>query len=338
MSVTTFPRGPTFATQLPTARGPRLRIGLLNNMPDAAMASTERQFSSLLQVATEGTPVTLRLFALAGVARGEAAEAHMRGRYQPAERLADAGLDGLIVTGAEPKTPELDQEPYWPALAKVIDWSHSSGMPTVWSCLAAHAAVLRLSGVRRRPLPAKLSGVFESLPAREDPLLEGATSPLRTPHSRLNTLSEEDLVEKGYRVLSKSAAVGVDAFVQRGIGLAVFFQGHPEYDSDTLMAEYTRDVGRFLSGKRPQHPGTPVDYFDPVVEAALAELSDYARRRPDPKLAPHYAAILAKASPLRSWRGTAVKLYRNWLRHIASAGRPAPLSTTGLRALPQPPV
>ncbi len=125
--------------------------------------------------------------------------------------------------------------------------------------------------------------------------------------------------------------------MKRGIGLAVFFQGHPEYDADTLMSEYTRDVGRFLSGKRPQHPGTPVDYFDPAVEAALAELSAYARRRPDPKLAPHYAAILSKAAPLRSWRGTAVRLYRNWLRHIAGAGRPTPLSGVSLRSFPQAP-
>ena len=336
MGLTTS-RGPTFAAQMPTARGPRLKIGLLNNMPDAAMATTERQFSSLLQVATEGTPVTLKLFALAGVARGEAAEAHMRGRYQAAETLAGAGLDGLIVTGAEPRAPELDQEPYWPALTKVIDWSQQSGMPTIWSCLAAHAAVRRLSRIRRQPLPAKLSGVFETLPAREDPLLAGVTSPVITPHSRQNGLLEEDLVEKGYRVLTRSPAVGVDAFVRRGVGLAVFFQGHPEYDADSLKREYFRDVGRFLDGRRPHHPNTPTGYFELEVEAALAELSYHACRRPHPKFAPFYSAIVAKASPTRTWRGTSVKIYRNWLRHIADAARPTPLSSVSLRGFAPPP-
>ncbi len=337
MGLTTSPRGPTFAAQVPTARGPRLKIGLLNNMPDAAMAATERQFSSLLQVATEGTPVTLKLFALAGVPRGEAAEAHMRGRYHAAETLPDARLDGLIVTGAEPRAPELDQEPYWPALTKVIDWSHQTGMPTIWSCLAAHAAVQRLSRIRRQPLAAKLSGVFESLPAREDPLLAGVTSPLITPHSRQNGLVEEDLIEKGYRILSRSPAAGVDAFIRRGVGLALYFQGHPEYDADTLKREYFRDVGRYLNGRRPHHPDTPTGYFDLEVEAVLAELSYHARRHPSPKLAPLYAAILAKASPTRTWRGTSVKIYRNWLRHIADAARPAPLSGVSLRGFPQTP-
>jgi homoserine O-succinyltransferase len=327
MAITTFSRGPMFAAQTLPPRRERLKIGLLNNMPDAAMAATERQFSGLLQVATEGMPVTLKLFALGGVPRGEAAQSQMLGRYQAADGLAGAELDALIVTGAEPRAPELEQEPYWPALARVIDWAHDAGMPTIWSCLAAHAAVQHLSRIRRRPLPAKLSGVFKSLPAREDALLEGAAAPFISPHSRQNGLAEEDLAEKGYRVLTRSGAAGVDAFVKRGVGLSLFFQGHPEYDADTLKNEYSRDVTRFLTGRRPQHPQTPASYFEPEVEAALAELSDYARRRPDRKLGPYYAAILAKASPTRSWRGSAVQIYRNWLSHVAEAKRPV-LSTS----------
>jgi homoserine O-succinyltransferase/O-acetyltransferase len=331
MAITTFSRGPTFAAQTPAVRGPRLKVGLLNNMPDAAMAATERQFSDLLQVATEGTPVTLKLFGLSSMARGELAQAHMRGRYQPAEALPTAGLDALIVTGCEPRAPELDHEPYWPALTRVVDWTQKSGIPTIWSCLAAHAAVQHLSRIRRQQLPAKLSGVFECLPARDDALLDGVTTPLITPHSRQNGLVEEDLVEKGYRVLTRSPVAGVDAFVRRGLGLSLFFQGHPEYDADTLMREYSRDVGRFLNGRRPHHPNTPIGYFELEVESALAELSWLARRRPDPKLAPFYAAILAKASPTRTWRGTSVKIYRNWLRLVAEAGRPARLSGVAMR-------
>ncbi|HXQ14084.1 MAG TPA: homoserine O-succinyltransferase [Caulobacteraceae bacterium] len=331
MAITTFSRGPAFAAQPPAARGPRLKVGLLNNMPDAAMAATERQFSDLLQVATEGTPVTLKLFGLSSMARGEAAQAHMRGRYQAAEALPSAGLDALIVTGCEPRAPELDHEPYWPALTRVIDWTQKSGIPTIWSCLAAHAAVQHLSRIRRQQLPAKLSGVFESHAARDDALLDGVSTPLITPHSRQNGLVEEDLVEKGYRVLTRSAVAGVDAFVRRGLGLSVFFQGHPEYDADTLMREFSRDVGRYLHGRRPHHPNTPTGYFELEVESALAELSWHARRRPDPKLAPLYAAILAKAQPTRTWRGTSVKIYRNWLRHVAEARRPARLSGVAMR-------
>src|SRR5579862_2521295 len=64
-------------------RGSRLRIeiGLVNNMPDTALLATERQFTNLLQLAAGELDVRLRLFSLAGIARGEAAQAAMDGRY-----------------------------------------------------------------------------------------------------------------------------------------------------------------------------------------------------------------------------------------------------------------
>jgi homoserine O-succinyltransferase len=310
------------------ARPPQLTIGLLNNMPDAALAATERQFAGLLAGAADGATIELRLFSLAGVRRCATTHDDMAGRYQPAEALPAAGLDGLIVTGCEPRAVELEDEPYWPALARVIDWTAAASMPTIWSCLAAHAAVLRLDGVQREPLAAKLSGVFESRPVRQDALLAG-DAPLLTPHSRQNGLAEEDLVRRGYQALTRSDA-GVDAFVRRGQGLALFLQGHPEYDADTLAREYCRDVGRYLRNERPFHPATPTGYFDPDTEAALAGLAERARRKPAPELAAAYADTLKRASTRQTWRAAALQLYRNWLAHVAAAQRPAAASPAAL--------
>ena len=64
----------------------------------------------------------------------------------------DTRLDGLIVTGTEPKSKNLDDEPYWAALPQVIDWAREHTHSTIWSCLAAHAAVLHTDGIERRPL------------------------------------------------------------------------------------------------------------------------------------------------------------------------------------------
>ncbi|HEX3920455.1 MAG TPA: homoserine O-succinyltransferase [Caulobacteraceae bacterium] len=291
---------------------PRLRIGLLNNMPDAALCATERQFGDLLRAAGGDTEVELVLFQLAGVARGEKARASMDGRYQGAPAIADAGLDGLIVTGAEPKTPRLDDEPYWPALTEVADWTRFAHLPTVWSCLAAHAAVLHFNGIERRLLPAKLSGVFTSVPAGDDPLIAGAAR-LTMPHSRLNGLDEGELIASGYETLTHSRAAGVDAFVRREGGLQLFLQGHPEYDAETLTREYLRDVGRFLRGERPAHPGVPAGYFDEATKVRLAALSQ------QPRPLAEYEAVVAAASPDWTWRGSAIRLYRNWLAELAPA-------------------
>jgi homoserine O-succinyltransferase len=299
----------------------RLSVGLLNNMPDAALAATERQFGDLLRAAAGGAEVELRLFALPGLVRGERAQAQMAGRYESAEALADAGLDGLIVTGNEPRAADLDAEPYWPALTRVIDWTQAAGVATLWSCLAAHAAVLHLDGVRRRRLPAKLSGVFTSHVVSDDPLIDGAKEPFTSPHSRQNGLVQADLTRRGYRILTRSAEAGVDAFTKRGPAPALFLQGHPEYESDSLLREYARDVGRFLRGERPAHPATPSGYFGGETEAALAELGEIARATPDPALMPLYAEALAKAIPTRTWRNSALTLYANWLDGVGRTQR-----------------
>jgi homoserine O-succinyltransferase len=299
----------------------RLTVGLLNNMPDGALGATERQFGDLLRAAAGEVEVELRLFALPGVARGERARAQMEGRYECADAMVDAGLDGLIVTGAEPRAAQLDAEPYWQALTRVIDWTQAAGVATLWSCLAAHAAVLRLDGIRRRPLPAKLSGVFVNYVVSDDALIAGAPERFTTPHSRQNGLVQADLTRRGYRILTGSTQAGVDAFTRRGPAPALFLQGHPEYDADSLLREYARDVGRFLRGERPLHPLTPSSYFGPETEAALADLALTALGAPDPALMPLYADVLAKAAPPRTWRDSALALYRNWLDGMTRAER-----------------
>src|SRR5205085_7346014 len=123
---------------------------------------------------------------------------------------------------------------YWASLANVIDWAEHNTSSTIFSCLAAHAAVLHLDGIHRHPLADKCCGVYDCLKVSDDPIVAGAPSPVRMPHSRWNDLREGHLASNGYRVLARSAA-GADLFVKQWRSLFVFFQGHPEYDSDSLL-------------------------------------------------------------------------------------------------------
>src|ERR1700677_2795274 len=90
-----------------------LTIGLINNMPDSALEATERQFTSLLDSASDGISICLRLYALPGVPRGGQGAAHIAKSYADVEEMWDAQLDGLIVTGREPLAANLADEPYW---------------------------------------------------------------------------------------------------------------------------------------------------------------------------------------------------------------------------------
>jgi homoserine O-succinyltransferase len=144
------------------------------------------------------------------------------------------------------------------------------------------------------------------------------------PHSRWNDLEETALAAAGYEILTRSAVAGVDAFRRGGEGLSLYFQGHPEYDADSLMREYGRDVGRFLRGERPAHPSVPVGYLSPESERALQQLAERARGRPDPGQLPAYYAILNAACPKQVWRAAAVALYRAWLGQVAGpSGMPS---------------
>jgi homoserine O-succinyltransferase len=294
-------------------RGTRatVHIGLVNNMPDAALRATELQFARLLKEAAGNFDVRLHLFAIPEVPRGEAALSRMDGFYADAASLPGAGMDALIVTGAEPHSDGLNDEPYWKALTRLMEWAEGGTVSTLFSCLAAHAAVLHFDGIPRRPLPKKISGVFASLRATDDALLTGVPARAATPHSRKNGLLESDLTAHNYQILTRLTDGSVDLFVREGRSRFVFLQGHPEYTADTLGREYLRDMARFLKGEGAR-PTIPENYFDRVTENALQALAGRGSQISD------YSDVVTGAVPLQSWRSYTLRLFANWISSIAA--------------------
>jgi homoserine O-succinyltransferase len=287
-------------------------------MPDAALEATERQFIEVLRAAAGKRLVRLHRFSLPQVPRGEAASSYLRKAYAPIGKLAGARLDALIVTGTEPRAASLDREPYWDGLAEVVDWAEHNTISTIWSCLAAHAAVLHLDGVQRHELMEKRFGVFACEGISQDPLLSGAPSPFFIPHARCNDLRESELVAHGYRILTRSPEAGVDMFMKQWRSLFVFFQGHPEYDLDSLAREYRRDMGRFLRGESPSCPPLPRGYFEPSGERALEAFTARARSDRHPDLLASYPEDLRVREALaEAWRAPAISMFRNWLSYLA---------------------
>ncbi len=136
-----------------------------------------------------------------------------RNFYSGLEHLFDRHLDGLIVTGAEPQAPNLRDEPYWASLTKVIDWAQQNTCSSIWSCLAAHAAVLYTDGIGRRRRPEKCFGLFECERVAEHPLTAGISPRFVTPHSRWNDISESELTACGYSLLARAEDAGADSFL-----------------------------------------------------------------------------------------------------------------------------
>jgi homoserine O-succinyltransferase/O-acetyltransferase len=293
-----------------------ITIGLINNMPDAALEATERQFLSLLDSASEGIHIRLSFHALPSVPRNELGARHVRNFYSSVDNLWGKKLDGLIVTGREPLTPNLRDEPYWESFAKVVEWAKDNTYSTVWSCLAAHAAVLHMDGIGRIKSNDKYCGVFKCDKLPGHPLTTDAPSCFKLPHSRWNGIAEDALTSCGYSVLTRSPDVGVDTFVKKYESLFVYFQGHPEYESNTLLLEYRRDVGRYLRGETNAYPLMPRGYFDDGTAIGLTALQNEAMSRAREDLLAQVSTTLENSRIEHTWQVTAACLYRNWLDYI----------------------
>ena len=168
---------------------------------------------------------------------------------------------------------------------------------SVWSCLAAHAAVLALDGIERERLAVKRCGVYQHSTLVGHALLEGVAAPLAMPHSRWNELSVAALRQAGYTLLSWSAEAGADAFVRQDRRLMLFFQGHPEYEDTTLLKEYRRDVGRFLNAQQPHYPTLPVGYLSAAATAVLGQLPRARPRRARSEAAGQFPVCTGRRGP-----------------------------------------
>ena len=294
-------------------------VGLINNMSDAALETTERQVLKLLDAAAKDLVIRLRLYSLPEFPRSDLGQRHLqRFHYLGVDDLLDAKIDGLIVTGAEPRASDLTHEPYWPGLIEVFRWAEEATLSMISSCLAVHAAVLHMDGIGRYPLDTKCFGVFEFDKVLDHPIVTGVPSRLRTPHSRWNEVRRSDLLSCGYNVLSSSQERGVDIFVKQRRSLLVFFQGHPEYEAWTLLGEYRRDIERFLRGERDKYPDIPLEYFDIQTMEEVRQLRERALADRRVEVLATFSIAAVGQTLTDPWRSTAVQVYRNWLLYLSA--------------------
>jgi homoserine O-succinyltransferase len=295
-----------------------LHIGLLNMMPDAALAATERQFFRLVNESNQIAQFYVHPFTLEGLRRSPQARAHIDRWYEPFDKLREEGLDGLIITGANVTHPDLAEEPFWEPLIEVIDWAAQSVTSTLCSCLATHAVLQFRYGQRRRPLGFKRWGVFpHRVVSRVHPLVNDVNTRFDVPHSRFNEIGRDQFDAAGLHVLAESDEAGVHLAVSEDGFRLVFFQGHPEYDTVSLLKEYKREVNRFAVGERPDYPPFP-DHYIGVRDRAIIEehrdrILDALETGREPPEIPE-ARIAADLH--NTWHDTAEGVVGNWIGKI----------------------
>jgi len=295
-----------------------LHIGLLNMMPDAALAATERQFLRLINESNQIAQFYVHPFTLDELDRSPEARRHIDRCYEGFDRIREEGLDALIITGANVSHPNLADEPFWGPLIEVIDWAAENVTSTLCSCLATHAVLQFRYGQRRRPLPAKRWGVFpHRLVDKGHPLVNDVNTVFDVPHSRFNDVGRDQFEAAGLQVLAESEEAGVHLAVSDDGFRIVFFQGHPEYDTVSLLKEYKREVNRFTAGRRKDYPPCPENYIRLIDRAILDEHRERVLsaldhgREPPPVPDERISAGLDN-----TWHDTAEGVVGNWMGKI----------------------
>ena len=292
-----------------------LHIGFLNMMPDAALRATERQFIRLVGSCNRIAQFFVYPFSLPELKRSADTVAYIERYYSDFESLRKAGLDALIITGANVANPALEQEAFWQPLIEVVDWARDNVASILCSCLATHAVLKHFHGIDRQPLPQKRWGVYSHrVNATYHPLLRDINTRFDVPHSRYNDISRQQLEAAGLTILAESAEGGVHMAASPDQFRVIYMQGHPEYDASSLLKEYRRELYRYANLERDNPPPLPQNYFcDEAERLALADLELAAEAR---ERGGEYDSTLETDVRLlldNTWGDTAKAIINNWL-------------------------
>jgi homoserine O-succinyltransferase len=198
---------------------------------------------------------------------------------------------------------------------EVVRWAEENVASTLCSCLATHALLRYFYGIERQALPGKRWGVYShriSSPAH--PLLRDINTRFDVPHSRYNEITRRQLENAGLTVLVESDTGGVHMAVSPDQFRMIYFQGHPEYDKNSLLKEYKRELLRYLAGELASPPPVPENYFPADASVIVEQFLEQAKQA---ELKEEFlpALLEEKIEDLldNTWGDTAKSLINNWL-------------------------
>lgn len=256
-----------------------LRIAIVNLMPTKEV--TETQLLRMLS----NTPlqIDISLVQMKGHTSKNTSKTHLDRFYISSEKLRTKKFDGMIVTGAPVEQLPFEEVDYWKELCKIMDWAKKNVFCTLYICWGAMAGLYHLYGIDKHIVSEKFSGIYKSkLLTPKDPLMRGFDDYFPVPTSRYTYISTEEVKKcKDLNLLATSDTTGMTLSKSKD-GRSIFMTGHLEYDTETLLEEYKRDVKKGINPKLPKNYFTDDDPLKPVYS---------------------------------TWRSTAQLFYSNWLNY-----------------------
>ena len=278
-------------------------------MPDAALKATDKQFARLLP----GTD--LSSFTFPEIQRGQEATAYISENYKSEDQIKSWQPDAMVITGANVSDPDLETQVFWNPLQSTMQWAHDNTRSTLCSCLASHAVMQFRYHKKRRPLKQKLWGVYDHrIIMPEHPLVADLPALVPVPQSRFNEVTAGQFQDAKLDVIIIHTHARVHLAANADSSL-VLMQGHPEYDSVSLLKEFKREVGLFAEGLRDDFPPFPDNILHGAgVELLAMHANAVAEAVAAKTVVPEFPESEAAQHVHQDWRPAAEQVYANWLK------------------------
>lgn len=270
-----------------------LKLILLNLMPTKIVTETQ----IMRKLSNTPLQIEIELLQTASHTAKNVSEQHLDAFYTTFEEIKNKRYDGMIITGAPVELLDFEDVDYWDELCRIMQWASTNVYSTFHICWGAQAGIYFHYGIKKYELPHKMFGVFEHRVDKPfSPLVRGFNDYFWAPHSRYTEVHAADIeAHPDLELIATSDEAGV--FIAKSIDSRNFFVfGHPEYDVDTLMMEYERDIAKGVDMPLPRH---------------------------------YYPNDDATQQPRVTWRAHAELLYTNWLNYYVYQATPYDLEQMG---------
>lgn len=257
-----------------------LKILILNLMPDKER--TETQLLRLLS--NSPLQVMVDFIHTETYQSKNVQKSHLEKFYLTFSDIKAKRYDGLIITGAPVEHLKFEEVDYWNELVNIMGWSKTHVTSSLHICWGAQAALYYHYGINKFERDKKISGIYlQRLINPTNKLVRGLNDVFRVPHSRYTDSDYQAIAQHhDLTILDESDEAGPLLIVSND-EKNVMITGHIEYDADSLLREYERDLAKGIKIQQ------PYNYFP----------------NDDPNQA-----------PINYWRSEAYLIFSNWLNYF----------------------
>lgn len=166
---------------------------------------------------------------------------HAKQYYKVFDEIKDKQYDGFIMTGAPVEHLDFSEVDYIDELRQIYHWSHEHTKQRLFICWGAQFALNERYGIQKRMFPKKMTGIYRYHILQKHPALEDIAEYI-IPQSRSSYMDPQEVMgEADLDIITYSPYTGID-FISNKAQTELYIGGHFEYEPDTLLNEYQRDM------------------------------------------------------------------------------------------------